>query len=142
MRNVKLYRGDADDKLDALLDFLGRQRSLVCDAMSGRVKLYHSTSVAVLAQIQREELRPHAGGVGLNKNHIGVYLWRWKDQAMGCAKAQWKKRGVVLTDLPAEMTRLLTRDEEFFEDESEAWVFPSPIIRSLIIEVTRVAVLA
>jgi RNA:NAD 2'-phosphotransferase (TPT1/KptA family) len=133
MRNVKLYRSNAvDDELDALLTFLGRR-----DALSGRVKLYHSTSVKFLAQIQREGLRPHEGGVGLNKHRVGVYLWRHREQAMVWAEAQG---GIVLTvDLPAEMTRLLQPDGEFFEEESEAWVFPGTIPSSLIIEVTHVA---
>jgi hypothetical protein len=118
---------------ELVLDFLGRTIGF-----RGRVKLYHSTSLAVLAEIQREGLKPHAGGVGLNKHRVGVYLWRHREQAM-----IWARGGIVLTvDLPAEMTRLLQPDDEFFEDESEAWIFPGTIPPVLIVEVIRVAVLA
>jgi hypothetical protein len=52
----------------------------------------------------------------------------------------WARGGIVLTvDLPGEMTRLLQPDDEFFEEESEAWVFPGTIPASFITEVIRVA---
>ena len=92
------------------------------------MRLYHSTSKQFLGAIMRDGLKPHAGGVGLNTHNVGVYLWRHPEQATLWAFGHHKRDGIVLTvELGRWASPYLTTDEEFFEDESEAYVFHGTI---------------
>jgi hypothetical protein len=68
-----------------------------------------------------------------NRKNVGVYLWRHREQALGWAFGAYKREGIVLTiELGRKMCALLSRDDEFMEDESEAWVCPITIPHELI----------
>ena len=93
---------------------------------------YHRTPKANLQSIRREGLVAQCGDacVGLNATRVGVYLWRHRAAAEGNPFGGRRRlRGnVVLTvEVPDRFVRLLRRDEEFFEDETEAWIYPTDI---------------
>ena len=96
--------------------------------------LYHSTSKYFLASIKRKGLVAQCGDgcFGLNKNQVGVYMWRHLDQARAVADT-WRTRSdrrngmVVAVEIPDTHLFLLRRDGEYFEDETEAWVYPADI---------------
>jgi hypothetical protein len=101
--------------------------------------LYHSTSTLNLDAIKRDGLIPQAGSScqdTSNENNVGVYLWRHKEKAMGWAAGHWGEHGIVLeVGVHSRDTRLV-EDEEFFEEESEAYVYHGRIPTVAILAVT------
>jgi hypothetical protein len=105
--------------------------------------LYHVTAKASLPSIDREGLKARCGDfcIGDNKGRKGVYFWRHQNMGMNTA-AKWgvgTKGGCVLVtvEIPDSHLGSLQRDTEYFEDETEAWVFPTDIPRSWITSIQK-----
>lgn len=93
---------------------------------------YHRTPKCNLRSIQRDGLIAQCGYscCGLNKNRAGVYLWRHRAAAEGNpfgGRRRLRGNVVLVVEIPDTHLFLLRRDHEFFEDETEAWVYPSDI---------------
>ena len=96
------------------------------------VIFYHRTHKNCLASIRREGLVAQCGEacVGLNKHRVGVYLWHHRAAAEGNPFGGRRRlRGdvVIAVEIPDTYLFLLRRDCEYFEDETEAWVYPIDI---------------
>jgi hypothetical protein len=66
----------------------------------------------------------------LNKTRKGVYLWRQLAAAEGNpfgGRRRLRGHVVIAVDVPDTHLLLLKRDNEYFEDETEAWVYPLDI---------------
>jgi hypothetical protein len=106
------------------------------------VILYHVTPAKNVVRIRRDGLTAQCGDgcVGLNKSRIGVYFWRHRAAAEGNpwgGPKRLKGKAVVTVEIPDRFVHLLERDEEFFEDETEAWVFPLGVPPSWIRETKK-----
>jgi hypothetical protein len=98
---------------------------------------YHVTPKSNVPSIDRDGLIPQCGDgcVGLNKDRAGVYFWRHENQ--GQSYAATVKGALVTVEIPGGWVGSLQRDNEYFEDETEAWVFPHPVPRSWIISIQK-----
>ena len=99
--------------------------------------LYHVTPKSNVPSIDHLGLKAQCGAdcVGLNKKRTGVYFWRHENQGMSVAAA---RKGVLVTvEIPGSWVGSLRKDNEYFEDETEAWVFPTDIPRSWITSIQK-----
>lgn len=99
--------------------------------------LYHVTAKTSLPSIDREGLKAQCGSfcTGDNENRKGVYFWRHENMGMNTA-AKWNG-ALVTVEIPDSCLGSLRRDTEYFEDETEAWVFPTDIPRSWIVSIQK-----
>jgi hypothetical protein len=93
------------------------------------VTFYHRTPRFNVPSIMRDGLLAQCGDgcVGLNANRVGVYLWLHRAAAEGNpfgGRRRLRGNVVLPVEVPDRFVHLLERDEEFFETETEAWVFP------------------
>jgi hypothetical protein len=103
------------------------------------IVLYHRTPKANLPSIRRNGLVAQCGDscVGLNAARVGVYLWAHRAAAEGNpwgGRRRLRGNAVLTVEVPDRFVHLLERDEEFFETETEAWVFLLGVPRSWIKE--------
>jgi len=95
------------------------------------VTLYHRTPRQNLRSILRRGLQARCEAcVGENEGRKGVYLWRFLAAAEGRpfgGRRRLRGNVVIAVTIPDPALCLLSRDNEYFEDETEAYVYPTDI---------------